>query len=380
MARLIKNDEIMSQNMSRDLPAHMTNLFLGRKAEVDWLSEHVLRRRSAGPIVVSGLGGIGKTTLLQFFFSEVAGGVEPAWLSLDRSLDAMNEASSFVEALYADRNSPVHVVIDDADALTDVQMLEISHRVFNIKRVRSLVFSMRRGTSLPRGETLVIAPLDKATVLEMMLRRDVGLPENDLAHAVEAAGGIPLAVEILSRLGETHPELSIRDLLDGRLYELAASFREPSTRLITEIRPRLVIAKETVLDELKRQPESLFELPPRKFEEVVAELLAGMGYEVQLTPATRDGGKDILAYLTTPAEKLLCLVEVKKFRRDRTVGVELVRTLYGTFCDHQANSAMLVTTSSFSQDAHTFQRRHAFQLSLHDYGNVASWIQRHKAH
>jgi restriction system protein len=110
----------------------------------------------------------------------------------------------------------------------------------------------------------------------------------------------------------------------------------------------------------------------------VAELLTDLGYDVELTPATRDGGKDILAYMTTPHGKLLCLVEAKKYRRDRPVGVELVRQLYGTLADADASSAMLVTTSSFSPGAKAFQQRHQYKLTLRDYGNVVQWIEGYK--
>ena len=118
----------------------------------------------------------------------------------------------------------------------------------------------------------------------------------------------------------------------------------------------------------------MFDLPPRKFEELVAEALSDLGYEVELTPATRDGGKDILAYMTTPHGRVLSLVEVKKYRQDRPVGIELVRSLFGTLIDADASSAMLVTTSSFSPDAHAFQRRHKYKLALRDYSNVVQWI------
>ena len=43
-------------------------------------------------------------------------------------------------------------------------------------------------------------------------------------------------------------------------------------------------------------PELMRNLSPRKFEELVAELFSDMGYEVVLTPATRDGGFDFKAF------------------------------------------------------------------------------------
>lgn len=134
------------------------------------------------------------------------------------------------------------------------------------------------------------------------------------------------------------------------------------------------MANEALVERLRNHPQAIYQLPPRKFEELIAELLSDLGYEVELTPATRDGGKDILAYMSTPHGRVLCLVEAKRYRRDRPVGVELVRQLYGTLTDAEASSAMLVTTSSFSPDARTFQKRHEYRLALRDYGNIVDWM------
>lgn len=116
---------------------------------------------------------------------------------------------------------------------------------------------------------------------------------------------------------------------------------------------------------------------PRDFEKLLAELLKDMGWEVELTKQTRDGGSDILAYLNTDIGRLLCLVEAKHYREDRKVGVDLVRTLYGTLFDAQANSAMLVTSSSFTADAKEFQQKHKYQLTLRDYSDIVNWIMKY---
>jgi restriction system protein len=132
-----------------------------------------------------------------------------------------------------------------------------------------------------------------------------------------------------------------------------------------------------MIAELKKHPDDIFRLTSRQYEELIAELIRDMGYEVTLTKATRDGGKDILASIKTEMGDFLCLVEAKHYREDRKVGVSLVRELYGTLCDYQANSAMLVTTSSYSPDAKALQQKHQYQLSLRDYTDVATWIQRY---
>jgi restriction endonuclease Mrr len=166
---------------------------------------------------------------------------------------------------------------------------------------------------------------------------------------------------------------------EGKLYGLREQAPPSQRRIIQVIAPQIVTFNDLLIERLKKEPDGLFKISPRKFEEVIADLLADMGMEVELTPATRDGGKDILAYMNTNIGKLLCLVEAKQHNKSKPVGVSLVRTLYGTLMDHQATSGMLVTTSRFAQPAKDFQERHKYQLSLRDYNDVVAWLLKYKS-
>src|SRR5204862_4797648 len=64
---------------------------------------------------------------------------------------------------------------------------------------------------------------------------------------------------------------------------------------------------------LAQDPSRFHALTPRQFEEVVAELLDRQGYEVTLTPASKDGGKDIYAAKNDMLGSFLYLVECKKY-------------------------------------------------------------------
>lgn len=363
-----------------DSPAYHLELetFSGRRVEMGWLAERILTRRQSAPIVITGVGGVGKSALIRMFFATHRTGGEPVWLNLEPSPKPMEEASAFVEALYQDRNGASYVIIDGAEGLSDDQMQTLSSRVLNLKRVRALIFSTRRSPIFARAERLDLTKLNTAEVRDLLRRLSPDLSSEDLARAAQVSVGLPLAVKMLANLIRHYPSERVGDLLRGEIYDLEQHDVRHPPKLIMEVSPKIIFANETLLEKLKRQPDSIFQLSSRKFEELVAELLDDMGFEVELTKATRDGGKDILAYMNTGVGKFLCLVEVKRYRQDRTVGVELVRTLYGTLCDFQANSAMLVTTSSFSSDARAFQKKHEYQLSLQDYGNVVQWIQDYK--
>ena len=124
---------------------------------------------------------------------------------------------------------------------------------------------------------------------------------------------------------------------------------------------------------LAKYPEFMRQLNPRKFEELIAEILRNKGYEVTLTPKTRDGGKDIIALYKSPFGHQMFIVECKRYKEERKVGVELIRGLYGVKTAEQYNQAILVTTSTFSKSAIDFVKPLKFQLQLKDYNEVARW-------
>ncbi|MBR0642671.1 restriction endonuclease [Plastoroseomonas hellenica] len=349
--------------------------FFGRQREMDWLLDRA--RRRGAPIVITGVGGVGKTALLKQFLGTVLTSRPPlVWRPRNAPDQAMAEINIKIEELYRDRNVPEIVAIDEAETLSEADLNTITGRLLNLKAIRTLIFVSRRRPDISRAEVLEVQPLS-ATDAQEMMRSLLGAdyPSSGLLGTVEAAAGLPLAVMLLAGLLRGKNPQEVARLLRGEIYNLDQRIILPERKLITDVKPRIIMANEALVERLKSQPQSIYELPSRKFEELVAELLTDLGYEVELTPATRDGGKDILAYMTTPHGKLLCLVEAKRYRRDRTVGVELVRQLYGTLIDADASSAMMVTTSSFSPDARSFQQRHKYKLALRDYGNVLQWIE-----
>jgi restriction system protein len=125
---------------------------------------------------------------------------------------------------------------------------------------------------------------------------------------------------------------------------------------------------------LQRAPQLAWTLPPRKFEEIVAELLERMDYEVTLTPASGDGGFDIYAARKDGLGKFLFLVECKRYVPPHKVGVQVVRQLYGVLNAHRANAGAIVTTSFFTAGAEQFRSQVPHQMQLHDYIKLQDWI------
>lgn len=131
-----------------------------------------------------------------------------------------------------------------------------------------------------------------------------------------------------------------------------------------------------VISALQNTPDLLYNLDSRVFEGLVAELLARDGAQVELTPASRDGGKDILAWLDTPFGPHLYLVECKRYARENRVGVGLVRQLYGVVEQTGSTAGLLVTTSQFTNPAVKFTETVQNRIKLRDYEALVDWIKR----
>lgn len=348
-------------------------VFFDREQERKWLLERV--RRRGPPIIITGVGGVGKTALLHQVLGSLPTRQSPLiWTVRSAPGEAMAEIVVRVEELVREHRLRPIVAIDEADVLSGQDLNVIVQKLMNWKIVKRVIIASRFQPDLAGAEALHLRPFSRADA-ETMLRRVLGgnvSPE--LLDLAGEFGGLPLALSLFAGFARGRSPHELANLLRGEIYKLDQQIIIPERRLITNLKPQIIFANQMLVERLRRRPEAVYDLPPRRFEELIAELLTDMGYEVELTPQTRDGGKDILAYMNTPAGRLLCLVEAKKYRRDRRVGVELVRQLYGTLVDADANSAMLVTTSAFSPDARGFQQRHQYKLSLRDYGHLVEWI------
>lgn len=132
-----------------------------------------------------------------------------------------------------------------------------------------------------------------------------------------------------------------------------------------------------LIQKIAADPLLLHSIHPREFEEVIAELLASFGWQVSVTPTTRDGGYDILAVSKDQSGlESTWVVECKRYRPGKNVGVEVVRSIYGVKSYMAASNALIVTTSGFSKGATSFVAPR-YDLQLAGYEKVVEWIKQY---
>ena len=126
-----------------------------------------------------------------------------------------------------------------------------------------------------------------------------------------------------------------------------------------------------------KNPVALYEMSPREFEQLIAEIFSRHGFKVELTQRTRDGGKDIIAVRSDLGIRSKYIIECKKYAKHRPVGVDLVRNLYGVQVQEGANKSVLATTSRFTPDAHAFAKNASttqWAMDLKGYEDIITWI------
>ncbi|HKV39549.1 MAG TPA: restriction endonuclease, partial [Blastocatellia bacterium] len=333
-------------------------------------------------LLVHGDPGVGKTSLVRQFVDSYFRG-EARWINMAELLSSEKNrgdqsVGASVRTMLVANDNPI-VVLDDLEGLDARLINDYLGRILNFKRVRSVIVIARSPLRLRAVGRLELSRLTIPETVDL-LNRMIGarIPDSDLAKLAPALHGSPLAVKLLAEFLKDHPISAASSFVDGELYSLDKASGATADEIVRIAQPQVIQVTDAIITDLKSRPQDVYNLTPRQFEEVIARLLEDRGFTVEVTQRTRDGGKDILAYLDTVVGRMLCLVEAKRYGRGKSVGVELVRNLYGTLCDYRASSAMLVTTSRFSTDAKVFQNRHPYELSLRDYADLVEWINRYK--
>lgn len=203
------------------------------------------------------------------------------------------------------------------------------------------------------------------TVLSVEVSSDVAQISFVPAGASEPYG------MLVRRFGSSFPA-TFPIPLDGDVFEFES---------FTPVQLRLLDAVEAInrdlLYQLRRTPRDLDNLSPRAFEELIADLLREMGYAVELTRASKDGGVDIFARLATSSGSFLAVIDCKRYRIDRRIGVDKVRALAGLVWQECAEHAAFVATTYATGPARKWLAEHGRgQCAVHDRDRVLEWIER----
>jgi Restriction endonuclease len=145
---------------------------------------------------------------------------------------------------------------------------------------------------------------------------------------------------------------------------------EQHIAIVSIIRPVSI----DLIQMINNDPTKVFEITPRQFEQLIADIFRRHGFVVDLIQETRDGGKDIVAFSQVLNVRSKYIIECKRYRPERKVGIEIVQRLLGVKLSTGANKAIVATTSSFTTPAVREASQHSWDLELKAYDDIMDWI------
>ncbi|MBK5293844.1 MAG: restriction endonuclease [Acidobacteriia bacterium] len=167
---------------------------------------------------------------------------------------------------------------------------------------------------------------------------------------------------------EATPDLWMLEVLLGLRDQAPENVPRPSGRIIP-------VDFSALLPAIAARPEDLYQLPPRRFEQLIAHIFERFGYNVELTPETNDGGFDMVASKREEID-VRVLVECKRYTPPNKVGRPIVQQLLGVLNDRQqhATKAVLATTSTFTPPAKQLLASNHWRLEGRDRDAILTWI------
>ena len=138
------------------------------------------------------------------------------------------------------------------------------------------------------------------------------------------------------------PEIEIAVLVQGVVVPYA---QVPEGKLVKAV----TVPWKLIVRLLRQNPNAVSEIPPQKWEELIAAAFDEAGYdEVILTPRSGDHGRDVIA-AKKGVGSIRIIDSVKAYKPGHLVGHDDVRALLGVLSgDRQASKGIVTTTSDFA--------------------------------
>jgi cold shock protein len=236
-----------------------------------------------------------------------------------------------------------------------------------LKEGQTVDFDVVRGTKGIQASAVRPRPLSPPPP-----NRRAATEESVLARLFRAAAGIFAQEEVNVEITE------LADVVPA--HELAPQVLEQASESSISVK-KAFDAK--LLDILKRNPQLMHSLPGNVFEELIAEVLASLGFaDISLRVTTEFGEVDILGYTKDHfGSRIAYLFELKQLGKSRRhVALKEVTRLFGIREGLRQRlglaQGVFVTTTDYTDPAREMGEIHA--LSLKSYDDLVDWLEEYK--
>jgi hypothetical protein len=351
--------------------------FVGRQAELAYLNTRlIIEQRRVG--LLTGNNATGKTWLALYFAGHYS--------------TELKDKTEVIDSFHIQRDLPdlrpttELVIIDDASSLNFEATDRLLRYIDNNPDKQFLLISVHENDLLNRHINYKLrlnnlSEEDSLKMLSQLLAKKMG--PQQAVKILSWTQGNPYIISLVSNyLNDAYHNYTLNDI-HAMIYDnlqrsgITDQFGQPLNPASLEFKHMvgdIQFVNATFLERIKYRPEDIYKLGHREFEEMIAELMGKRGYDVTLTPATRDGGKDLIIAKNKDIGNFIYYVECKHYQPDNSVGVHLVRELGGTVLADRVTAGIMITSSYFTKKAVEYSHKLEHQLSLVDFIKLKEWL------
>ncbi|MBK3519721.1 restriction endonuclease [Carboxylicivirga marina] len=356
-------------------PQNALTNFIGREMELELLEGSLIQKRHK-VVAISGNNATGKTSLWRVFLDGHKQFVD--------KVQVFSGSPGFEGFPTIEKETQLVIIDDISYDFIETLEIEIEKLIKTNPQKQFLLV----GAHVDKFRTIKIDQKihidnlharESNNLLNELLKKQ--LAEKDIQRIANYTKGNPFLLQLFSHylnqnrysvdqiLKLVNDEIQKKGVFTNSGIEIPSSSYE-FKHITSDIR----VVNKNILDKIKLRPEDMHKLTSRQFEEMVAELMEKRGYSVDLTKATRDGGKDLIIANHVDIGNFLYYLECKKYAPERPVGVNLIRELAGTISVDRVTAGIMITSSYFSPDAIEFSEKIKHQMSLVDYVKLKEWL------
>lgn len=184
--------------------------------------------------------------------------------------------------------------------------------------------------------------------------------------------GVNLFSEIVQAYDEschTSPWLSYRTIDWKNVIELDELFKSESMNV-----SHGEYIDQRFIDYLYQNFSDIDKINWRKFEQLVAEYFHKTNWHVELGPGRDDGGIDVRISKNVANSEYPEIILIQCKRQKRKIEKVVVKALWADVIDENANSGLVVTTSSLSPGAQKVCQARSYKINEADRTTLKKWL------
>ncbi|MCK5057373.1 MAG: restriction endonuclease [Candidatus Aminicenantes bacterium] len=143
-----------------------------------------------------------------------------------------------------------------------------------------------------------------------------------------------------------------------------------------EKRVNIIDITPEIIEWLREDPKRISKLKPDQFENLIANRLELIRFNVKKIGNTysQDGGIDLIAWPKSTHLPFLIAIQAKHKQTGSPIGPSVVREFKGAIESHPIDIGLLVTNTRFTPSARWFRDKHAHIIRLRDFDDLRNWI------